>query len=207
MKQNHVQNPQQTSTLNCFLNGRKAKLTFEEAHSRLWECSIGWVLPIHWLRHKTRQCEGQFGLNNVATRGALQFGFELMTRGYSLLSVEAFTERLRLDVPMSPSTFHARASRFARAFQIEPGCSEQAAREKYRPFEYVELLSPYYQPAYKMRDEVSWLIILDSIDGQMVSAKCNAIHSELESYNETINWDALKQPPDSRRQVESSDGH
>jgi len=160
--------------LDCNLNGAPVVLPWSEAWEKLWACEIGWVRPQHWLRHRILGREIARTLRRSERSGAL-FGFRMMTRRrnspFTIAHMAEFDEDRRMP---SRNVFNAAARRFAEIF-------DKDIRQENRPFEYADIVGPDGRslPAYRMKPDCSWLIIL-------------GVHGGGDA---NVDWSKLQTPP------------
>lgn len=158
----------------CILNGVTKRLAWDEAHTLLHTSTIGWILPIMWLRCSLGTCRSGILLDD-STRAATQFGFQLLSKRRGLLLTrdehrEALDKRY-----LGNNAFHARARRFAAVLgDLSNG---------QRPFEYIMMPDAHDgMPAYRMKADATWIIVLGTANGN----------------GKDVDWQALTIPPDSK---------
>ena len=159
-------------TLDCYLNGHRTELPWLKAHEKLWTCGIGWVIRLAWIRHRVRGREEQVSLKRAHRQGSLLL-YSMMTRHRCVLSLTDMAD-LEPERPVpNAAAFQTRARRTAEIFH------KNITREQ-RPFDYVPI--PAYAgvlPAYRMKDAVTWLIIVGAVSGT----------------SQDIDWSSLQTPP------------
>lgn len=160
--------------LDCNLNGVPIVLPWPEAWQKLWARDIGWVRPEHWFRHRILGREIARSLERSERSGAL-FGFRIMMRRrHSPFTIEDMAEFDEDGATPSRNVFSAGARRFAELF-------DKDIRQEQRPFEYADIVGPDGRslPAYRMKPECSWLIVL-------------GVH---EGGDPNVDWSKLQTPP------------
>jgi len=166
-----IPNEQKSISVKCYVNGSLRTLTLQESHVLFWCVPFGWLLPIDWCR---------FGKNSdyireLITKSIKMFAYNLLTRGYTALSINSECMLDEHDYAPSRNVFQARAYKLAKVFG------------KNIPFVYDEDFdySKKLQPAYRMVPGQKWMIVIGL-----------APESEIEPSE--VDWTFFQTPPDGK---------
>ena len=139
----------------CSLTGRLLKLPFNEARRLLYECSIGWVKRIEWLRYDfDGLADANYLTPGIPEAGAFS-GYHIMIRGRNWLTIDKYRE-LYEEQRLSIGAFAAHVSRFRKAF-------EKSEDKKVNPFEHQRRNEGARAriTAYRLRPPLTALVIID----------------------------------------------
>jgi len=154
-----VSNTNNNHEFNCVKNGCPIERPFEEAYKLFYTSHIGLLKPLEWMRWSISETTRELYLNRVVQNRARFFGFQLLMRGNSILTIDRYCKLRDVD-GMERETFEQHKCQFCKVFNnmAEEAIPVENMREVQDTAESVS--------GYRIKPEYSVFIVLSTVSGE-----------------------------------------